>query len=93
MTNKVFCGGLAWATDEIGLKMAMTDFGPVRETKVVMDRETGKSKGFGFVTFEDPEAAQAAVQAGTINLDGRTVNIQEANDNGGGRKNGPRSRR
>jgi len=86
MSNKVFCGGLAWGTDEYGLQMAMTDFGPVREAKVVTDRDTGKSKGFGFVTFEAPEAAEAAINAGSINLDGRTVSIQEAHEKKGRRR-------
>jgi len=80
MSNKVFCGGLAWGTDDMGLQMAMTDFGPVKEAKVVMDRDTGKSKGFGFVTFEDTVGAKAALEAASINLDGRTVNIQVANE-------------
>ena len=94
MGNKVFCGGLSWGTDDLGLQMAMTDFGPVKEVKIVMDRDTGKSKGFGFVTFETESGAEAAIKAASINLDGRAVNIQEANDKprsgggGGGRRGG-----
>jgi RNA recognition motif-containing protein len=91
MGNKVFCGGLSWGTDELGLQMAMTDFGPVKEVKIVTDRDTGKSKGFGFVTFEDSTGAEAAIKAASISLDSRTVNIQEANDKprgGGGRRGG-----
>lgn len=80
MANKVFCGGLAWATDDLGLQMAMTDFGPVEEVKIVMDRDTNKSKGFGFVTFKEAAGAEAAVKAASISLDGRNVNIQPAND-------------
>ena len=88
MGNKVFCGGLSWGTDELGLQMAMTDFGPVKEVKIVMDRDTNKSKGFGFVIFDDPSGAEAAIAAATVSLDGRTVNIQEANDKprGGGNR-------
>ena len=63
MANKVFCGGLAWATDDLGLQMAMTDFGPVDEVKIVMDRDTNKSKGFGFVTFKEAAGAEAAIKA------------------------------
>ena len=91
MGNKVFCGGLSWGTDELGLHMAMTDFGPVKEVKIVMDRDTNISKGFGFVTFEDSDGAEAAIKAASISLDSRTVNIQEANDKprgGGGRRGG-----
>ena len=86
MGNKVFCGGLAWGTDDTGLQMAMTEFGVVREAKVITDRDTGRSKGFGFVTFEDAESAQAAVDAGSINLDGRTVRIDAAKEQSGGRR-------
>lgn len=91
MSNKIFCGGLAWGTDEHGLQMAMTEFGPVKEAKVITDRDTGRSKGFGFVTFEDAADAESAVAAGSIQLDGRTVRIDLANDKprgGGGRGGG-----
>jgi cold-inducible RNA-binding protein len=87
MAKKVFCGGLAWETNEVDLLTAMTDFGTVKEAKIIMDRETGKSKGFGFVTFNEEEAAQAAVGAGSIQLDGRSVSIQEA------KEQAPRNRR
>jgi len=93
MSKKVFCGGLAWGTDDLGLQTAMTEFGPVKEAKVITDRDTGKSRGFGFVTFEDEGDAQTAVKAETIELDGRTVRIAEADDKpsrggGGGRGGG-----
>lgn len=90
MSNKIFCGGLAWATDEHGLQTAMNEFGPVREVKVITDRDTGRSKGFGFVTFEDAAGAESAVAAGSIQLDGRTVRIDQAEDKprGGGRGGG-----
>ena len=93
MSNKVFCGGLAWATDEQGLQTAMTEFGPVREAKVITDRDTGRSKGFGFVTFEDATDADKAVAQGSIEIDGRSVRIDVANDKprgggGGGRGGG-----
>jgi len=101
MGKKVFCGGLAWATDDVGLQMAMTEFGTVKEAKVVTDRDTGKSRGFGFVTFEEEADAEAAITAATIQLDGRTVRIDQANDRpsrggggggGGGGRGGGRGR-
>jgi hypothetical protein len=87
MSNKIFCGGLSWDTNDQGLQAAMTEFGPVREAKVITDRDTGRSKGFGFVTFEDAADAESAVAAGSLELDGRTVRIDLANDKprGGGR--------
>lgn len=90
MSKKVFCGGLAWGTDEMGLQMAMTEFGPVKEAKVITDRDTGRSKGFGFVTFESEDGAAQAIKAGSIDLDGRTVRIDQANDNRGGGGRGGR---
>lgn len=80
--RKVFCGGLPWKTDDEGLKDAMEQFGPVSEAKVVIDRETDRSKGFGFVTFETVEAAEEAISAGSVQIEGRKVNIDQANDSG-----------
>jgi len=81
MTSKVFCGGLAWATNEASLQAAMEEhFGPVREVKIVMDRETGKSKGFGFVTFQAVGDAAQAVEAKEFQLDGRTVRMDLAKE-------------
>ncbi|MBX3251862.1 MAG: RNA-binding protein, partial [Myxococcales bacterium] len=57
MTTKVFVGGLSWGTDDNGLFRAFEKFGAVVEAKVIQDRDTGRSRGFGFVTFEDASAA------------------------------------
>eukprot|EP00245_Coleochaete_scutata_P000843 TRINITY_DN10_c0_g1_i1.p1 TRINITY_DN10_c0_g1~~TRINITY_DN10_c0_g1_i1.p1 ORF type:complete len:164 (+),score=30.74 TRINITY_DN10_c0_g1_i1:141-632(+) len=59
-TTKLFVGGLAWQTDESALKEAFEAFGQVSEAKVITDRITGRSRGFGFVTFESEAAAEAA---------------------------------
>lgn len=53
MAKKLFVGGLAWATTDDGLRQAFERFGQVAEAKVIMDRETGRSRGFGFVSFND----------------------------------------
>ncbi|CAI9281502.1 unnamed protein product [Lactuca saligna] len=86
-SSKVFVGGLAWATDDQSLKEAFSPYGEVHEARVIMDRETGRSRGFGFVTFGDTEAASAAVQAmDQRELHGRMVRVNYANDRpqGGG---------
>ncbi|KAI7737539.1 hypothetical protein M8C21_008842 [Ambrosia artemisiifolia] len=62
-SSKVFVGGLAWATDDMSLREAFSAYGEVYEARVIVDRETGRSRGFGFVTFADTEAASAAIQA------------------------------
>lgn len=91
-SSKVFVGGLAWATDDQSLKEAFSPYGEVHEARVIMDRETGRSRGFGFVTFGDTEAASAAVQAmDQRELHGRMVRVNYANDRpqgGGGFRGG-----
>ena len=89
MSKKLFVGGLAWATDDNGLRAAFEEFGEVVDAKVITDRETGRSRGFGFVTFNDDADADGAVDAmNGAQLDGRTLNVNEArerNDRGGDR--------
>jgi len=84
MSNRIFAGGLPWEADQNDLKTAFEHFGPVEDAKVIMDKDTGKSRGFGFVTFGTEEEAAAAVQAGSVEMDvggrKRTVRIQEANE-------------
>jgi RNA recognition motif-containing protein len=78
-SNKIFVGGLAWATDDHGLKAAFESFGNVVEAKVIADRMTGRSRGFGFVTFDTAEAATEALSFDGQMLDGRTVRVDKAN--------------
>ena len=56
--NKIFVGSLPWSINNDSLKELFAQYGEVTEAVVIMDRETQKSKGFGFVTFSTPEAAQ-----------------------------------
>jgi len=87
MSNKLFVGGLSWNTTSDGLRDAFASFGDVKEAKVVTDRETGRSRGFGFVTFETPEQAQNALSMDGQQLDGRTIRADIAQDkprSGGG---------
>ncbi len=81
MGKKLFVGGLSWNTDDNGLRDAFARFGDIEEAKVITDRETGRSRGFGFITFSDDDAAMRAVQEldGTT-LDGRTIKVNEAQD-------------
>ena len=81
MSSKIFIGGLAWATTSETLSEVFSQFGEVVESKVIVDRETGRSRGFGFVTFEDDEAAEEAIKAmdGQV-LDGRTIRVDKARE-------------
>ena len=95
MSKKLFVGGISWNTSEAELRSSFEKFGEVQEAIVVMDRETGRSRGFGFVTFADDAAATKAAEAmnGT-ELDGRTLRVDEAKERerggggGGGRGGG-----
>ena len=72
MSRKLFVGGLAWATTDDGLRAAFEPFGALVEAKVICDRQTGRSRGFGFVTYEDEASAEAArAQLNGATLDGR----------------------
>merc|ERR1719253_31856 len=55
--NKLFVGGLPWALDSEDLKEVFQEFGDIEQANVVYDRETGRSKGFGFVAFTEKDAA------------------------------------
>ncbi|KAG6504165.1 hypothetical protein ZIOFF_032923 [Zingiber officinale] len=61
MSTKLFVGGLSWGTDDQTLKEAFASFGNVIEARVITDRDTGRSRGFGFVSFESDQSASEAV--------------------------------
>ena len=76
---EIYVGNLAYATTDEGLKAAFAAYGEVTAVRVVTDRMTGRSKGFGFVTMPDAAQAQAAIDA--INgheIDGRQVRANES---------------
>jgi RNA recognition motif-containing protein len=62
-SNKLFVGGLSWDTDHHGLRDAFDEYGNVIDAKVITERDTGRSRGFGFVTFESPDGASSAMSA------------------------------
>lgn len=81
MSKKLFVGGLSWGTEESRLQEIFSQHGNVSEVKIVFDRDTGRSKGFGFVTFDDPGAASAAIKAlDGSELDGRRIKVNEAQE-------------
>jgi len=93
MSKKLFVGGLSWNTDDPGLRQAFERFGEVIEAKVITDRDSGRSRGFGFVTLATSEAAQQAIsEMDGATLDGRSLRVNEAHDKprggggGGGRR-------
>ena len=87
MSKKLFVGGLSWDTTDASLLAAFSEFGEVTEAKVITDRETGRSRGFGFVTFTDDSAGSEAIaKMDGQSLDGRSVRVNEAQERsrGGG---------
>lgn len=79
MSKKLFVGSLSWDTNDAALRNAFSPHGEISEAVVISDRDSGRSRGFGFVTFEDDESADKAVAAlnGT-DLDGRTIRVDVA---------------
>ncbi|KAF3608427.1 hypothetical protein DY000_02046023 [Brassica cretica] len=76
--TKVFVGGLAWETHSDTLRRHFEPFGDILEAVVITDKNTGRSKGYGFVTFRDPEAARRACVDATPIIDGRRANCNLA---------------
>lgn len=80
-TNKLFVWSLSWNTTWQELKEAFSAFGEVGFVKIVTDRETGRSKGFGFVEFANVEEATAAKEAmDGKELDGREIKVDFAQE-------------
>ncbi|KAJ1963617.1 hypothetical protein GGI12_001949 [Dipsacomyces acuminosporus] len=79
--SKVFVGGLSWGINSDGLRQRFEEFGTVEDAIVLLDRETGRSRGFGFVTFTNPEDAQRAIDGtNETEFDGRTIRVNFANE-------------
>jgi cold-inducible RNA-binding protein len=97
MSSKLFVGGLAWATHDETLKAHFEKCGEVTDAKVIMERDSGRSRGFGFVTFADEATAtKAREELNGSDLDGRSIRVDSATERpprgdgggGGGRRGG-----
>ncbi|HOF85993.1 MAG TPA: RNA-binding protein [Treponemataceae bacterium] len=81
MGKKIYVGNLSYDTNESGLRSAFESFGTVASVNVITDRDTGSSKGFGFVEMGTDEEAQAAISSlNGSSLDGRQIKVNEAMD-------------
>ena len=93
---KLFVAGLPFDVDDQELKEMFEVYGSVTSAKVINDRETGKSRGFGFVEFSDKTHAEAAIKAlDGGSLEGRQLTVKQAEDRpqgGGGFRGGNNSR-
>ncbi|MBM3222159.1 MAG: RNA-binding protein, partial [Candidatus Rokubacteria bacterium] len=96
MPVKLFVGGLSFTTSNDSLRAAFARYGVVESAAVMTDRETGRSRGFGFVEMATTEEAERALGAlNNTNLDGRTIRVDKATPRGSGPRpggfSGPRS--
>jgi len=77
--TRLFVGNLAWAIDDEELRYAFVPFGEVTDCKVITERETGRSRGFGFVTFASSISAERAMRdMNGSEIRGRSINVSEA---------------
>ena len=86
---KIYVGNMSYSTTEDSLRTKFEEFGAVEEVTIVTDRDTGRPRGFGFVTMTSSDEANAAISAlNETDIDGRTVKVNEARprkDSGGPR--------
>lgn len=76
---KIYVGNLSYSTTEDGIRSAFSQFGTVDSVDVIVDRNTGRSRGFGFVEMSDDAEARAAINGlNGKDLDGRSLNVNEA---------------
>jgi cold-inducible RNA-binding protein len=84
---KIYVGNLSFSTTEDSLRAKFEEFGQVEEVAIITDRDTGRSRGFGFVTMPSSDEANAAIEAlNSVELDGRPLKVNEARprrDSGG----------
>ena len=91
MAVKLFVGGLSFSTSNERLREVFAAVGAVESASVVTDRDTGRSRGFGFVEMATPEEAEQAIsRLNGSNLDGRTIQVEKAKapGSGGGERRG-----
>lgn len=84
--TKIYVGNLSYDTTEAGLQETFGAYGDITDCKLITDRATGRSKGFAFITFEKPEAANDALKLDGTDLDGRPIRVnlaREDRDRGG----------
>lgn len=79
MNNKLFVGNLPWSVDDAALGELFSSYGEVTSARVITDRDSGKSRGFGFVEFESSEDAETAMnEMDGVEVEDRELNVDEA---------------
>lgn len=94
MSGKLYIGNLSYTAAPADLEEAFASYGQIEEVKIVEDRQTGRSRGFAFVTFSTEEEAERAIEMNGRDVKGRTISVSIARErqpgermggNGGGR--------
>lgn len=81
MSHKIYVGNLSYQTTEGDLESHLSQFGTILSVRIITDRDTGRSKGFGFVEFESQEAMQKAIEElNGQEFQGRSLRVNEAQD-------------
>ena len=79
MSSKIYVGNLSFQTDETSLQQMFAEFGSVTSAKIIMDRDSGRSKGFGFVEMSSSSEAQSAIEKmNGQEVEGRALTVNEA---------------
>jgi len=89
--NKLYVGNFPFSVDEAQLREPFSDYGEISELAMITDRETGRSKGFAFITFATQQAAEKALELDGKDLGGRKLRVniaQERESKGGGGRGG-----
>lgn len=89
MSTKLYVGGLSWDTTDHSLRQAFETHGSIQDAIIISDRDTGRSRGFGFVTFSEEDSAQMAIaELNGSELDGRSIRVSVAEDRGSQNRGG-----
>ena len=91
--NKVFIGNLAFRTDEEKIRELFARFGDIEDVSIPLNRETGRPRGFAFLTFQTPEAAQEALSLDGQEVDGRNIRVNMAQSKSNSERGGGFDRR
>ncbi|EKD91001.1 MAG: Glycine-rich RNA-binding protein [uncultured bacterium] len=79
ISKKLFVGSLPWGVDDSGLREAFSKYGEIIQATVLKDRQTGRSRGFGFVEFaNDADGDKAIQEMNGADMDGRNIVVNEA---------------
>ena len=91
MSKKIYVGNLSWNTTESDLSGLFAQYGEVISSRIITDRDTDRSKGFGFIEMADDKAGEAAISAlNGSDLDGRNIRVNEAESRDSSRGNNRR---